>query len=121
MNPEDLLNSMQFQYKDLSQWATNITISDPRIGCSIHTKTPVKLMPAIPRIENVIFNPPCTIIVWEDKTKTIVRCHEEEFSEEHGFAMAVIKKLFGTRTEYLNIIAKADRQPKVEKKVKKAK
>jgi len=119
MNPEDALKSNETFYHDVTEWVSNITISDPRVGCCTHTEP--KVLVSIPRIDNVIFNPPCTIILWEDGTKTVVKCHEEEFSEEHGFAMAVIKKLYGHRHAYMKIIEKADRQPKVEKKVKKAK
>jgi hypothetical protein len=120
MSLEDMLEGRGLNYRgDVSVWS-NITISDPRIGCSTHTAPPAKMMPAIPRIDHVIFNPPCTIILWDDGTKTIVKTHEEEFSEEHGFGMAMIKKQFGSRSAYLKILKKADRQPKV-KKEKKAK
>lgn len=50
----------------------------------------------IPGIAKVIYNPPATIILWEDETKTVVKCCENDIYDlEKGFAMAVIKKLCG--------------------------
>ena len=50
----------------------------------------------IPAIAKVIYNPPATIILWSDKTKTVVKCCENDiYDPEKGFAMAVIKKLCG--------------------------
>lgn len=50
----------------------------------------------IPGITKVIYNPPATIIIWSDKTKTVVKCCENDiYDPEKGFAMAVIKKLCG--------------------------
>lgn len=48
------------------------------------------------RFGKVIYNPPATIIFWEDETKTVVKCCETDIYDlEKGFAMAVIKKLCG--------------------------
>lgn len=47
-------------------------------------------------ITNVIFNDPATIVFWSDRTKTVVKCCEDdEFDEEKGLAMAVCKKVSG--------------------------
>lgn len=50
-----------------------------------------------PTIENVIFNPPATIVFWSDKSKTIVKADYdyESFDPEKGLAMAITKKLMG--------------------------
>lgn len=53
----------------------------------------------IPGITKVIYNPPATIILWEDETKTVVKCCETDiYDPEKGFAMAVIKKLCGNES-----------------------
>lgn len=53
----------------------------------------------IPEIRKVIYNPPATIILWEDETKTVVKCCETDiYDPEKGFAMAVIKKLCGNKS-----------------------
>ena len=52
--------------------------------------------PKQPRIKEVIFNPPATIIKWEDGTKTVVKCQgDDEYDREKGFVMAYLKKLLG--------------------------
>lgn len=50
----------------------------------------------MPGINRIIFNDPATIVYWADGTKTVVKTHDEEFSEEHGLAMAFAKKVLET-------------------------
>lgn len=48
-------------------------------------------------IKKVIFSGPCTIILWCDGTKTIVKCGpDDEFDKEKGIAMCILKKMFGS-------------------------
>lgn len=52
----------------------------------------------IPDIKDVIINPPATIIIWSDDTKTVVKCGEgETFDPEKGLAMAISKKVLGNK------------------------
>ena len=53
--------------------------------------------------KQVIFNPPCTIVLWNDGSKTIVRCFNEEFDPEKGFSMAIAKKILG-RMEFERLL-----------------
>ena len=69
-----------------------------------------------PNIKKVIFCPPATIVMWADGTKTVVRTHDEEFSEEHGLAMAIAKKYFGSRSEFLRVVKNAKRVDTDKKK-----
>ena len=47
-------------------------------------------------IKRAIFNPPATIILWNDGTKSVVKCQNgEEYDAEKGFALAYLKKLLG--------------------------
>lgn len=57
-------------------------------------------LPPTLEAEQVIFNPPATIVYWKDGTKTVVRCDNDEFSEEFGFAMACVRKVYGTRNQF---------------------
>lgn len=58
-------------------------------------------------IKKVIFNDPCTIILWSDKTKTIVKCGEdEEYDSEKGMAMAISKKFLGNKGNYYETFKK---------------
>jgi len=47
------------------------------------------------RIDRVIFHDPATIVIWKDKTKTVVKCHDEPFDREKGLAMCIAKKVLG--------------------------
>lgn len=50
----------------------------------------------LPRIKDVIFNDPATIVFWEDGTKTIVKVMEgDEFDPHTGLAQAISKKALG--------------------------
>ena len=58
-------------------------------------------------IKNVIFNPPATIVFWEDGTKTVVKAGEyDEFDPEKGLAMAISKRALGGKHDYYEPFAK---------------
>ena len=58
----------------------------------------------MPDIKKVIFNDPCTIVLWRDGTKTIVRCGEDDiFDPEKGLAMAISKKALGNKRNYYEV------------------
>lgn len=70
----------------------------------------------IPLINKVIFNPPATIVLWTDGTKTVVKAKEtgkkkdkDKFSEEYGLAMAIAKKFFGSRSAFVKAVENAKR------------
>jgi hypothetical protein len=56
------------------------------------------------KISKVIFSDPCTIVIWADKTKTIVRTQNgEKFDPEKGLAMAIAKKALGNKGSYFDV------------------
>lgn len=57
-------------------------------------------------IKKVIFSDPCTIVIWADGTKTIVRCTDEKFDKEKGLAMCIAKKSLGNKGKYYDIFKK---------------
>ena len=60
-----------------------------------------------PQIKNVIFNSPATIVFWNDGTKTVVKCqNNEEFDPEKGITMAFFKKMHGNKGHYFEEIKK---------------
>lgn len=73
---------------------------------SYYTFGNLAIAPTLPEIEDVIFNPPATIVFWKDKTKTVVKAHNEEYDPEKGLAMAMIKKLYGNKGNYCNKLKK---------------
>lgn len=49
------------------------------------------------KVKKVIYNPPATIVMWDDGTKTVVKCMDDEwYSPYSGFCACVCKKLFGS-------------------------
>lgn len=68
------------------------------------TEMPVRYDRIYPRlaIKKVIFNAPATIVLWDDGTKTVVKCENEEYDPEKGLAMAIAKKALGNQGNYYN-------------------
>lgn len=68
------------------------------------TEMPVRYNRIYPRlaIKKVIFNAPATIVFWDDGTKTVVKCENEEYDPEKGLAMAIAKKTLGNQGNYYN-------------------
>ena len=58
-------------------------------------------------IKKVHFNPPLTVVIWKDGTKTFVKASENDvFDPEKGLAMAIAKKAMGNKYSYINEIKK---------------
>ena len=58
-------------------------------------------------IKDVIFNNPATIILWNDDTKTVVKCGEGEvYDPEKGLAMAIAKRFLGNQGNYYDTFKK---------------
>lgn len=45
--------------------------------------------------KKIVRNGPATIVFWKDGTKTVVKCHDEDYDPEKGLAMALCRKLWG--------------------------
>ena len=99
------------------KWKTGITSSDLEVlnnycknDISITTSEASKHcinvmygcsnMLLLPGIVKVIFNDPATIVIWEDGSKTVVKCDCESFDPEKGLAMAIAKKALGNIGNY---------------------
>ena len=68
----------------------------------------------IPEIKNVDYQykSDLTVVIWEDGTKTFVKCKNEIFDEEKALAMAIAKKAMGNEYKYFKKIKKW--LPKIE-------
>ena len=52
-------------------------------------------------IKKVLYKNPATIVFWNDGSKTIVKCQENDaYDPEKGLAMAIIKKVYGNTGHY---------------------
>lgn len=50
-----------------------------------------------PTVERIIYSGSETVVIWKDKTKTIVSCGKGEvFDEFDGFTAALAKKIYGS-------------------------
>lgn len=59
----------------------------------------------------IIHNGPATIVFWDDDTKTVVKCAEDDlYSEYTAFTAAYVKKLFGNNSRIKRIIALASEE-----------
>lgn len=78
-----------------------------------------KKYPTHPEIKDVIFNPPATIVFWDDGTKTVVKAQNGEyFDPEKGLSMAIAKKYFGNKGHYFEEIKKWTEKYTAEEVVK---
>lgn len=92
---------------------TSFTYQDPYLTGLITASRlfyDVKPNPTIPsaKVHKIIHNPDAkmTIILWTDKTKTIAKVgHEDVYNAEHGVAMCVLKKIFGSYGKYEKFIS----------------
>ena len=62
--------------------------------------------PGVPDIKRVIFSDLYTIVIWDDGTKTIVKCMDEKFDKEKGLAMCIAKKSLGNKGKYYDVFKK---------------
>lgn len=61
----------------------------------------------LPSIKKVHFNPPGTIVLWDDGTKTVVKCQDgDTYSKETGLALCMAKKAMGNSSRQFNDIFK---------------
>lgn len=84
---------VKYYYNDVS--TTNAVFNTNQIAQTV-----------IPKIKDVIYNDPATIVFWEDGTKTVVKCKNEKFDPEKGLAMAFSKKMLGNKGNYYNVFKK---------------
>lgn len=62
----------------------------------------------LPKIKNVIFTENAAIVVWSDKTKTIVHCQDgDSWDDEKGVLACIVKKAYGNKGSFNNIIKDA--------------
>lgn len=60
------------------------------------------------KVKRVIFNFPLTIVVWEDGTKTSVKCSkDDQYDMEKGIALCFMKKALGNKSQFNDVIKKA--------------
>ena len=67
---------------------------------------PIKFV--LPTIKQIIVNPPATIIIWGDDSKTVAKTTDDaNFDPEVGVAMCIAKKYLGSRNQLCKATKKA--------------
>lgn len=112
-NPHKADPTIAFHYNQLAPWlndskdAKELAMSRYlRYKKNNEYKNAVQNLTYIPKIKDVIYNRPATIVFWEDGTKTVVKCKNEKFDPEKGLVMAFSKKILGNKGNYYNIFKK---------------
>lgn len=68
----------------------------------------VPITPKKPLPKKVIFSGPATTILWQDGTKTTVKCSAEDvWDDDVGIAMCYLKKMLGNKGNFNNIFREA--------------
>ena len=71
-------------------------------------------------IKKVHFNPPATVVLWVDGSKTVVKAQEgDNYDPEKGLAMAIAKKALGNKGNF-NDVFKKHLEPYYEEQKKSA-
>ena len=86
-----VVNSVE-TFVDYLNQDTNVQIDARVVNKS--RKYPTQVNPF--NIKRVIFNGPATIVFWNDGTKTVVKCAEEEiYNKRTAIMWAIMKKAYG--------------------------
>ena len=100
--------------------ANNFDVSESDFSCGLMGKFAQIDIESIFRPKQVIYNGRYTTCMWQDGTVTVVRATEDENAmHEHGVAMCIVKKLFGSRNQFLKTVKNGKvYKPKVKKVLK---
>lgn len=70
-----------------------------------YTPAMAPLVQRVAQIRKVIYNDPATIVLWDDGTKTVVKCHDgDTYSKQVGLLMCIAKKLYGNRGRWYDVL-----------------
>lgn len=68
----------------------------------LHEAANVNLIP-----KKIICNPPATVVLWNDGTKTVVKCSKEDrFDSYAGFLWALAEKVYGSNSQVKKVVNK---------------
>lgn len=98
----------------------------PTGGYSSLFSNDIKFVPTgswniVPKVKKIIHSGPCTIVFWEDNTKTVVRLEEgKEYDEYAAFTAALAKKCYGSNSKVHKILEKKTKRD-LNERIKNAK
>ena len=115
-------NDLEKDLKELGIELSTIRHSSGECGCEIdgyfnpnkykiyrgRERCSVPITPKKPLPKKVIFSGPATTILWQDGTKTTVKCSAEDvWDDDVGIAMCYLKKMLGNKGNFNNIFREA--------------
>ena len=94
-------------------YSLDVEMNEITATCTPYNNWEVYFMPAnykLPtKIEKIIYNGPATVVFFNDGTKSVVKCSENDnFDPEKGVAMACMKRLLGNKGSYYNNFRKVE-------------
>jgi hypothetical protein len=107
MTARELYENLVKQEQYASKYAETNKKINANMGIVSYNRVNQNKLDRSLEIKKVVFNPPATIILWADHTKTVVKCQEgDEFDPEKGMTMAFMKKARGNTGGYFKEIDK---------------
>lgn len=78
-----------------------------KLDCAVTGFDLIRAFYGLPQPKNVIFHDPATIVYWDDGSKTVVKCGEDDvYDQEKGLALCYMKKILGNTGNYNEILKK---------------
>lgn len=69
----------------------------------VNKPTKLQYYPTAMKYKRVIYSGPATIVLWEDGSKTVVKCDEcDVYNPALGLALCFMKKALGNSSRHLN-------------------
>ena len=97
-----------FRNKRVEDFETVIDLAkDAMDDLPVTQPNSTKLVPT-----KVIFNKPATIVIWNDGSKTVVKCQKgkngkyEKYDKEKGLALCYMKRMCNNQSNFNNLFAK---------------
>ena len=91
-------NSYEYNFFGINRTITIEGDESTHVTCIDEDLESLPIRVFLPKIKKVIYNPPATVIIWSDDTKTVVKCQEEDiYDKQTGFLLCIMKKIFGNK------------------------
>ena len=115
------INEGDYMYKGLSSFMFDPSSIDYGTTKAFTYQFWGERLSKLPEIKRITFDNPTTVVFWNDGSKTIVQCSaNDDFDKEYGVTMCFMKKIFGTRSEFMRQVEKGGTKKYQNKKEKKS-
>lgn len=100
------METERFSYESIMRIKLNgIVDGRSSVGYKDPRRIGVLKIPSDMTYKRVIFNDPATIVIWEDGSKTIVKCQKGDvYDPEKGLALCFMKKALGNKGNFSTLL-----------------